>query len=113
MDQKSVLRAFNLYVVAPTIKDGQKVRDSHSVLQMLSTYEGEYGRVRFLCEAELDTKDQNFQCYVIEDSAQDVSSLFLLRHVESIHFLTKILPLFNPLNPFPIDALPFPPAQES
>lgn len=86
-------------------------RGDFSSLVMTSGFDGEFGPVSLRIEAELDSREPDFHCTFIQTSAASPGVLHVFRTSEITYFVTKILPLFNPLTHFKDGPLSF--TQES
>lgn len=105
MDQK-IFRSFSLRT-AQSEKGA-----SAQVLQMYSSVEGEYGPVNFLISAEMEVQEPVFVARFLETSGASPEFLHSVRLNEISYFVSRILPLFNPLTVFH-DEVPFPSASQS
>lgn len=89
------------------VKTDDEDRGSFNSLVMTSGFDGEFGPVSLQITAELDSRDPLFHCHFIQTSAASSAVLHVFRTSEISYFVTKILPLFNPVTPLKDGPLSF------
>lgn len=87
----------DMYRFFDIVKIDDEDRGSFNSLVMTCGYDGEFGPVSLRIEAELDSRQPDFHCNFIQTSAESPSRLHVFRCSEITYFVTKILPLFNPI----------------
>lgn len=90
----------------------EETKESTQRLQMTSYYKGEYDAVIFRVEATLDDRYPSLYASFIRTSGESVDRLFFFRNSEVAYFVSRILPLFNPIKKVPYE-IPFTPSSES
>lgn len=98
----------DMYRFFNIVKIDDEDRGSFNSLVMTSGFDGEFGPVSLEITAELDSRDPLFHCRFIQTSAAHPGVLHVFRTSEITYFVTKILPLFNPVTTLNDGPLSFP-----